>query len=115
MVSIFNRSWRYPVMTVPGPGQTVHMMNWLGVLRVRRDTRRREGRNARELALYTTDDLRHLYQQSGDDLIRLRDGIVNRAQLVAEIRWRDLRAQAESLLLVIAAVASVIAAVEGWK
>lgn len=121
MISIFNRltmlnrQWLDRVMTVPAPGQTVHLMSWPGVLWVRWDTRRTAGRSVRELALYTTDDLRHLYQDSKDDLIRLHDGIVSRAQLVAEIRWRDLRAQAELVLLVIAAVASVIAAVEGWK
>jgi hypothetical protein len=40
-------------MTVPGPGQTVHLMSWHDVLRVRWDMHRKEGRNVRELALYT--------------------------------------------------------------
>jgi hypothetical protein len=106
-------------MTVPGPGQTVHLMNWFGVLRVRWDTRRKEGRNVRELSLYATDDLQHLYHESKDDLIRLRDGIVTRTQLVAEIRWRMMWARfGYGLLLsvsVIAAAASVIAAAQGWK
>jgi hypothetical protein len=104
-------------MTVPGPGQTVHLMSWHDVLRVRWDMHRKEGRNVRELALYTTDDLRRLYQATNDDLIRLRDGIVSRVQLVAEIRWRIFWARfGYGLLLfvsVIAAVAAVIAAAEG--
>jgi hypothetical protein len=106
-------------MTIPRPGQTVHLMSWLDVLRVRRDMHRKEGRNARELELYTIDDLRQLYQATNDDLIRLRDGIVSRVQLVAEIRWRIFWARfGYGLLLsvsVIAAVAAVIAAAEGWR
>ena len=66
-------------MTVPLPSQTVHLMTRLDVRRVLRDMRRSEGRNVRELELYTTDDLRHLYQTKGNDLIRLRDGLVSRA------------------------------------
>ncbi len=41
--------------SLPLPGQTVHMMIRLGVLRVLWDMRRKEGRNLRELELYTTD------------------------------------------------------------
>ena len=73
-------------MTVPGPNQTVHMMSWRGVLCVYWDMHRKEGMNACEMDLYTTDDLRRLYQTEGDDLIRLRDGVVSRVQLVAVIR-----------------------------
>lgn len=106
-------------MTVPKPGQTVHLMSWRDVLCVRRDMLRKEGRNACELELYTTDDLRQLYQRTNDDPVRLRDGIVSRVQLVAEIRWRILWARfGYGLLLfvsVIGAIAAVIAAVEGWK
>jgi hypothetical protein len=106
-------------MTIPRPGQTVHLMSRLDVLRVRRDMHRKKGRNARELELYTTDDLRRLYQGTNDDLIRLRDGIVSRVELVAEIRWRIFWARfGYGLLLsvsVIAAVAAVIAAAEGWR
>jgi hypothetical protein len=107
---------------IPTSGQTVHLMGWYDVYRVRRDMRRNEGRNVRELALYTTDDLRHLYQDNGDSLIRLRDGIVTRAQLVAEIEWRGLRERLLLALVVVAAVfsvvggvASVVGAIEGWK
>jgi len=56
---------------------------------------------------------------NNDELIRLRDGIVSRVQLVAEIRWRIFWARfGDGLLLfvsVIAAVAAVIAAADGWK
>jgi hypothetical protein len=106
-------------MPIPSPNQTVHLMGWRDVLRVRRAMRRDEGRNVCELELYTTDDLRRLYQATNDDLIRLRDGIVSRAQMVAEIRWRVFwdRFGYGMLLYVsmIAAVAAVVAAVEGWK
>ena len=94
-------------------------MSFRHVLRIRWNMRRTEGRNVCELKLYTTDDLRQLYQATNDDLIRLRDGIVSRVQLVAEIRWRIFWAQFGYCLLlfvsVIAAVAAVIAAAEGWK
>ena len=73
-------------MTVPRPGQSVHMMNWWGVLRVLLHMHRKEGRNVHELRLYTTDDLRRLYQ--APDPIKLRDGSIDRLQLVAAIRWR---------------------------
>lgn len=106
-------------MTIPSHGQTVHPMGYRDVLRVVWDMRRKEGRNVCELELYTTDDLRRLYQTTNDDLIRLRDGIVTRVQLVAVIRWRILWARfGYGLLLfvsVIGAVAAVIAAAEGWK
>jgi hypothetical protein len=106
-------------MPIPHSGQTVHLMSRLDVVRVRRDMHRKEGRNACELGLYTTDDLRRLYQATNDDPIRLRDGIVSRVQLVAEIRWRVFWARfGYGLLLsvtVIGAIAAVIAAAEGWK
>jgi hypothetical protein len=104
-------------MTIPRPGETVHLMNWFDVVRVRLDMNCKEGRNVRELALYTTDDLRQLYQETNDDPIRLRDGIVSRVQLVAEIRWRIFREQYQLYLVlitaVVGAVAAVIAAAEG--
>jgi hypothetical protein len=106
-------------MTVPSPGQTVHLLSWRDVLRVRWNMHRKEGRNVRELGLYTTDDLRRLYQATNDDPIRLRDGIVSRIQLVAVIRWRIFWARFNYGLLlsvsVVAAVAAVIAAAEGWR
>lgn len=99
--------------------KSVHLVTWLDVLRVLVDLHRNEGRNVQELKLYTTDDLRRLYQTMEDDMIRLRDGIVTRVQLVAVIRWRIFWAQAGYgvllLVSVIAMVASVIAAAEGWK
>ena len=75
-------------MTIPNPGQTVHLMSCRDVRRVCWDMHRTEGRNVRELKLYTTDDLRRLYQATNNDAIRLRDGIVSRIQLVAVIGWR---------------------------
>ncbi len=105
-------------MTVPRPDQTVHMMGWVDILRELRNMRRKEPRNALELRLYTTDDLRRFYQAGQDDLYRLRDGIVTRNQLVAVILWRVLCDRFGYFLLlgvsVIAAIAAVVAAVEGW-
>ena len=103
-------------MIVPLHGQTVHLMNWCNVLRVRHGI---DGRNKLELQLYTTDDLRRRYQENGDDLIRLRDGILTRAELVAEIRWRVFWARfgyaVVLFMTVIAAIAAVAAALEGWE
>jgi hypothetical protein len=94
-------------------------MSCRDVVRVLWEMHSKEGRNARELELYTTDDLRLLYQGTNDDPIRLRDGIVSRLQLVAVIRWRIFWTRFGYCLLlflsVIAAVASVIAAAEGWR
>jgi hypothetical protein len=91
-------------------------MNWCNVLRVRHNI---EGRNKLELQLYTTDDLRRRYQENADDLIRLRDGILTRVELVAEIRWRVFWARfgygVVLVMTVIAAIAAVAAALEGWK
>lgn len=107
-------------MTLPLSGQTVHMMTWLDVMRVLWNMRRKEGCNVRELELYTTDDLQRLYQaKKNDDPIHLYDGIISRVQLVAVIRWRIFLARFNYCLLlvvsVIAAVAAVIAAAEGWR
>jgi len=106
-------------VTIPSHGQTVHLMGYRDLLRVLWDMRCKEGRNVCELGLYTTDDLRRLYQTTNDDSIRLRDGIVTRVQLVAVIRWRILRAGfGYGLLLfvsVIGAIAAAVAAYEGWK
>lgn len=99
--------------------KTVHLMTWIGFLRVLVNLHRKEGRSVRDLTLYTTDNLRRLYQATEGDVIRLRDGIVSRVQLVAVIRWRVFWAQAGYGLLlfvsVVAMTASVIAAAEGWK
>lgn len=78
-------------------------------------------RNAEALRLYSTDDLRELYQgkprTDEGDLIPLRDGIVSRAEIKAEILWRlwwDRFGYRVLLAVsVIGAVAAVIAAVEG--
>ncbi|GAB6054113.1 hypothetical protein JCM17960_29330 [Magnetospira thiophila] len=78
-----------------------------------------KGRNKLEMQLYTTDDLRRRYQENDDDLNFLRDGIVTRNELVAEILWRVFWARfgygIVLVMTVIAAVAAVVAAVEGWK
>ncbi len=78
-----------------------------------------EGRNKLELQLYTTDDLRRRYQENGEDSIRLRDGILTRAELVAEIRWRVFWTRfgygVMFVMTVIAAFAAVAAALEGRK
>lgn len=103
----------------PHPHQTVHLMSSRGVLRVWWDLHRKEGRNVRELELYSTDDLCRLYHATNDDPIRLRDGVVTRVQLVAVIRWRIFWARFGYCLLlfvsVIAAVAAVIAAAKGSR
>ena len=68
--------------------------------------------------LYSTDDLRRLYQLESGDLIRLRDGNVSRAELRAEILWRlwcDRWVSRITLLAaVVGAMAAIVAAVEGW-
>jgi hypothetical protein len=91
-------------------------MTWRDVLRVRH---RIGGRNKLELQLHTTDDLRRRYQENGDDSIRLRDGVLTRAELVAEIRWRVFWTRfgygVMLVMTVIAAIAAVGAALEGWK
>jgi hypothetical protein len=103
-------------MAIPGPRETVHLMRWYDVLRVRWDMHNKDGRNVRELELYTTDDLRRIYQVVMGDPIRLYDGIVSRAQLVAEIRWRIFWTRFGYgilfLVSVVSAVAAVIAAIE---
>lgn len=94
-------------------------MSWYGGLFVLWRMYRNERRNFSELKLYTTDNLRQLYQATNDNPISLRDGIVSRIQLVAVIRWRVFCAGfGYSLLLVlsmISAAAAIIAAVEGLK
>jgi hypothetical protein len=64
-----------------------------------------------DLALYSTDDLRHLYHTGRTEVFRLDD-------VKAEIRWRVWCEEWISLLTLLAAVigaaAAIIAAVEGW-
>lgn len=85
------------------------------VLRTLWDMRRREGRNVRELELYTTDDLRRLYQTTTDDLIRLRDGIVSRVQLAAVIRWRIFWARFGYIALLLISFAAAAFAFLAWQ
>ena len=91
------------------------MLGRLGVLRLIWRTRRREGRNVAELEFYTTDDLRGLYQRTEGDIISLRDGIVTRLQLAAEIRWRAWWARSGYWLLLIAALCGALFSFLAWR
>jgi hypothetical protein len=77
-----------------------------------------DDRTREDLALYTTDDLRRLYQTETGELIRLRDSNLTRAELKAEILRRVCRerwvARLTLLAAVIGAVAAIVAAIEGW-
>lgn len=99
-------------MTLPKSGQTVHMMTWRDVLRKLRNM---EGRDVRELALYTTDDLRRLYQVTEGDIVRLRDGIVSRVQLVAVIRWRIFWARFGYGCLLVMSLLGAFFAFMSWR
>jgi hypothetical protein len=76
-----------------------------------------DARNAEDVRLYSTDDLRHLYHAEKSNLIPLRDGIITREEIRAVILWRVwwMRSRYFLLLLVsiIGAFAAVIAAIEG--
>jgi hypothetical protein len=83
-------------------------------------------RNREDIALYSTDDLRRLYREAENTkLVRLRDGIVSRDELKAEIRWRVWWEAWISRLTLLAAVigasAAIVAVAEGsgaawpWK
>jgi len=90
-------------------------MSRLGVLRVLLAMHRKEGRNVAELKLYTTDDLRHLYQTEKDAIIHLRDGTVSRMQLVAVIRWRIFLEQFGYSILLAVSFASACFALLAWR
>jgi hypothetical protein len=68
--------------------------------------------------LYSTDDLRRLYQLESTDLIRLRDSNLKRADLRAEILWRlwceRWVSRITLFFAVVGAMAAIVAAVEGW-
>jgi hypothetical protein len=70
--------------------------------------------NAEDLRLYSTDDLRRLYQAPERDPIRLRDGVVTRAEIKAVILWRLWWDRFGYFVLAIGAIAAVVAAIEGW-
>lgn len=74
-----------------------------------------DGRNAAELRLYTTDDLRHRYHEEAGGLIRLRDGNVSRVELVAVIRWRVWWARFGYGLLLAVSIASAVFALFAWR
>lgn len=75
-------------------------------------------RTREDVALYSTDDLRRLYQSEVGNSIRLRDSVLSRAELKAEILRRvrndRLIARLTFLAAVIGAAAAIVAAVEGW-
>jgi len=100
-------------ITVPGPGQTVHLLTKRGVLGVLWNMRRDEGRNVHELKFYTTDDLRRLYQTEKIDPIRLSDGIVSRVQLEAMIRWRVWWERFGYVALLLVSVIAALGALAG--
>lgn len=102
-------------VTVLSAGRTVRLLIWRDVLRVYRDMHFKEGRNVRGLEFYSTSDLQRLYQATGDDLIRLHDGIMGRAQLVAVIRWRIVWARFGYSLLLFVSLTAAVAAAEGWE
>ena len=68
--------------------------------------------------LYSTDDLRRLYQLESGEPIRLRDALLSRAELKAEILWRlwceRWRFWITLWIALIGALAAIIAAIEGW-
>ena len=75
------------------------------------------------VSLYSTDNLRRLYQWESDEEIRICDGsgqaIIKRGELRDEIWWRlwwDRWVSWITLLAaVVGAVAAIVAAGEGWK
>jgi hypothetical protein len=74
-----------------------------------------EARNAEDVRLYTTDDLRHLYRASErTHLIRLRDGILSRDELKAVILWRVWWESFRYFLLLVVSVVSALLALLAW-
>ena len=78
---------------------------------------RLDKRTREDVALYSTDELRRLYQSEVGEPIRLRDSVLTRAELKAEILWR-LRCERwigrlTLLAAVVGAAAAIVAAVEG--
>jgi hypothetical protein len=68
--------------------------------------------------LYSTDDLRRVYQLESNEGIQLRGGIILRNELRAEILWRlwcdRWISRATLIAAVVGAAAGIIAVVEGW-
>lgn len=102
-------------MSAPKQGQSVHLMSWRDVLRTKWLMHFQERRNIRELELYTTDDLRQLYQTTTNYPLRLRDGIIRCDQIVAEIRWRILWARFGYYALLLASLAAALFAFLAWR
>ena len=87
-------------------------------------------RTREDIALYSTDDLRHYYQERpigrGDNKVPLRDDVVSLDDLKAEIRWRVwcedwvsrltlLAAVVGAFAAIVGAFAAIVAAIEGWN
>ena len=72
-----------------------------------------------ELKNYTSDHLSRLYHDQDLGFIRLRNFIVSPKELNEEVQRRlwleSLRFRVTIILLFIAAVASIVAAYEGWR
>ena len=70
-------------------------------------------RNIGDLRLYNTDDLRQLYQGDTKTAVRLRDGIITRQELKAEILHRVWWERFGNLSLLVASIIAAVAAVIG--
>jgi len=80
---------------------------------------RLDERSRADIDLYSLDDLRNVYQANVSSGIRLRDSMLTREEIVAEIRWRLWWAIVENratlFFAIVAAIASVIAVIQGFK
>jgi hypothetical protein len=76
-------------------------------------------RTREDIAQYSTEHLRRLHHEETSQLIRLRDSIISRDELKAEIRRREERENWRFwimlLVTVVGALAAIVAAIEGWR
>ena len=72
-----------------------------------------------ELNRYSSDHLSRLYHEDALGYIQLRNFIISPKELLDEVERRrsleSLRFRVTIALLLVAAIASVIAAIEGWR
>jgi hypothetical protein len=79
-----------------------------------------------ELELYSVEGLRHARAETSETLIRLRNACVPRDEIESWIRWKEAveqwkeqrdtkRFRLTLFFAVVAALASILAAVEGWQ
>jgi len=72
-----------------------------------------------ELNRYSSDHLSRLYHEDALGYIQLRNFIISPKELLDEVerrRWLEsLRFRVTIALLFVAAIASVVAAIEGWR